>query len=643
MNMRLFRHLLVGAAVVGAALRLPAAPLPQAVLTTSATNLTVTESYRITVTVTAYAFSGRLERFSPFPENDSPFGDMDPFSRGGQIRLEGTLPVENCPFKRTTRREGSTWILTLESEPIVTQAAGPVTLGPLAVRVPMRTGEVVNGFFGAELRTTVRRFELKPVTLTVNAPPLQGQPASYCGGIGSNFVVQAKLDTQVCTAGDPLVLTLDITGSGDLARLHPPQLAPRVNSPAFRVDDASAKTETRGTHRLFTWRVRALQAGTREFPALPFSWYDSATRRYATVTTEPIPVQVKAGAQVTLGAETAEPADEDVYPSPDGLDLTPDGWAAQPLLPHLDLVCVLFLLPPVLFFLVRLVPPVRRHLARRQRRYREKTAYARCRRALKSSRAARRQRALQDFFTTRYGVNGATVTAADAARLMAPDYSPGEIAVFTQALSREDSARFAGNARIGLVAFLLLGTALGLQADPTPAAASPEFTWHRANMLALRASDKASFAAARDAYLDCLHQGAETPALYANLGACALLAEDARVAEAAFAALERRTGETPTSRRGLLAARAHLTANPRAELSPVRLLLKPHVAYTLDFRLLVAACSWAFLWLVVLLPPGALRKLLFTLGVLVFMSTALSTAVSAAGEVLDGKTLHVQK
>ena len=45
-----------------------------------------------------------------------------------------------------------------------------------------------------------------------------------------------------------------------------------------------------------------------------------------------------------------------------------------------------------------------------------------------------RAAALRRFFADRYGVNGAAVTAADARRLMAPDFAEAEIALLLQHL-----------------------------------------------------------------------------------------------------------------------------------------------------------------------------------------------------------------
>ena len=87
---------------------------------------------------------------------------------------------------------------------------------------------------------------------------------------------------------------------------------------------------------------------------------------------------------------------------------------------------------------------------------------------------------------------------------------------------------------------------------------------------------------------------------------------------------------------------AHSKNNPRAELPMTRVFFRPHYAWTLDARLLCAAATWAVLWLVALLPVGALRRFLMTVGLIAFCAFALSAGVSLVGEHLEQEVFNVQ-
>ena len=573
--------------------------------------------------------------FSAMDDPFSMFDDMDPFGRMGPKR-------QLFPFTVTREKDG-TWRLAIAVAPWRATLPGRVRLDPVTVEVPLITG-VERGrdrFNRAVLAPVFKNVVLRtsPLTLTVAEPPAEGRPSSWCGAIASNLTVAATLDARVCTAGDPLTLTLEIAGAANPSSVHPPDFSNMLTGSIFRIDSASMKTETLSASRRFTWRVRSVKAGTVEFPSLPVSYYDLDRRAYVTRRTESIPIQVKAGLQVVLTEEGGEE-----LPMPDGIDLDPRGAEIRPFLPHLSLAALLFLVPPVLFLCIRLAPPVRRRVAARNAAYRRARAFAVCRRALKSRSAARRVAAIRTFFTVRYGVNGAAVTAADAQRLMAPDYSEADVALVVASLQAQDMQNFAVKPGAGAVALLLAaGLCLGGAAQDATDAARAAFSYQRASALAVQAADEAGFRRAADAYCGCLDAGADNPCIYQNLGACLVLAGDVRAARAAFACAERRGGETPSTVRGLRAALAKQTNNPHAELSPARVFLKPHVCWSVDTRLLCAAGLWALIWLAALLPAGALRRFLLTAGLVAFCAASISVGVSLVEEHHGTEVLHARK
>ena len=564
------------------------------------------------------------------------FDGMDPFGRLGPKR-------QLFPFK-VGREADKGWRLEIAVAPWRATAPGTVRLDPVTVEVPLITGvrrgrDRFNRAVDAPVLSNVV-LRTAPLTLTVAEPPAAGRPASWCGAIASNLTVSATLDAKVCTAGDPLTFTLEIAGAANPSSVYPPDFSNAFTGSIFRLDAASLKTETLSASRRFSWRIRSVKAGTVEFPSLSVSYYDLDRRAYVTRTTESIPVQVKAGLQVVL---TDDDGGEE-FPLPDGIDLDPRGAEARPLLPHLALAALLFLVSPVLFLCIRFAPPVRRRISAYNAAYRKARAFGVCRRALKSRNAARRAAAIRKFFTVRYGVNGAAVTAADAQRLMSPDYSEEDVALVVTNLQTHDAQVYSAKPGTGVVALLLaVGLCLGGAAQDASDAARAAFSYKRASSLAVQAADEAGFRRAADAYRDCLDAGANNATIYQNLGACLLLSGDARGARAAFDCAERRGGDTSSTARGLRAALARQTNNPRAELSPARIFLKPHVSWSVDTRLVCAAAVWAFLWLVALLPAGALRRFLLTACLVAFCAVSISVGVSLVEEHHGTEVLHAQK
>ena len=280
-----------------AALLLAAAPFalcafqPYVELSVSPEEVVLTESAEATI---------RIFMPKPFQWNPSIHANFIP--EGSRLTMERA---------QISLDGGNAWRYTVKV-PAKQDAAGVHTLGPVTVSIPTSVG-----FFGS------RKFDIhsSAVALKVIAPPGEGRPKSYCGAISREFAATASLDTNVCTAGDPLLFTLDLSGATDPSMVHAPPVSEVFRDSPFKIDVASLKTETLAASKRFVWRVRTVKAGTVEFPSIDVSFFDAKSRTYRTIRTEPIPIQVRAGEQAALGALDEAGGETDEFPHPDGLDL----------------------------------------------------------------------------------------------------------------------------------------------------------------------------------------------------------------------------------------------------------------------------------------------------------------------------------
>ena len=72
------------------------------------------------------------------------------------------------------------------------------------------------------------------------------------GVTGSRLTSRAFFDAHNVKVGDPLILTVDFIGDADFSALHPPRLSKMVSAKDWKVDDASAKTDTYRDERRIT-------------------------------------------------------------------------------------------------------------------------------------------------------------------------------------------------------------------------------------------------------------------------------------------------------------------------------------------------------------------------------------------------------
>ena len=135
------------------------------------------------------------------------------------------------------------------------------------------------------------------------------------GVTGDTLRARAFFDANNVKVGDPIVLTIDFIGSADFASLHPPALSRAVSRADWKLDDASAKTDTFRDARRLTYRVRPMREGVLWFPALEFEYVggDGSPRL---VRSNEIPVHAKPGTDIVVDG-MAE--DEEAMPQPDDL------------------------------------------------------------------------------------------------------------------------------------------------------------------------------------------------------------------------------------------------------------------------------------------------------------------------------------
>jgi hypothetical protein len=165
---------------------------------------------------------------------------------------------------------------------------GPVTLkGDFGV-----AGGVDDRLVGKEIYAVA-----KALHVAIKDVPGEGRPDSYSGAIGQ-FNLAADLTPKEAKTGDPMTLTLTLSGRGTLEDTLAPDLSKVPGIPGkFKVYDATEQTKSQ--ERQFTYSLRPLDAGVTEFPAVPFSYFDVQQERYVTLRTEPIRVEISRAAALS--------------------------------------------------------------------------------------------------------------------------------------------------------------------------------------------------------------------------------------------------------------------------------------------------------------------------------------------------------
>lgn len=194
-------------------------------------------------------------------------------------------------------------------------SSGSVTLGPGKVESLQTTIRQTSnnrssfGVFNFAREYSVNlALEFPKVTFTAKALP-SGAPASFQGAIGK-FSLEATLDNPTSlTQGDPLMVQLALTGSGNLETLSAPVLDGPESTwklyPATRNETSGERRSNRGTV-VFSQILRP-ERSVSEIPSFLFSFFNPESESYETLRSAPIPIALTSPSPSNSSASISPP------------------------------------------------------------------------------------------------------------------------------------------------------------------------------------------------------------------------------------------------------------------------------------------------------------------------------------------------
>ena len=222
--------------------------------------------------------------------------------------------------------------------------AGDLKVGPAKVELTYEVMEERRsmpgfppGFFmggGAARQMFVTSPDVK---VKVKALPMEGKPAGFTGAVG-DFQITATATPNSLAVGDPLAVEMVVEGTGNFDALNTPALNPADvwrTYPARRYNvDApqdpnqiNAFVAPGSARRVGFSQVLVPEKVQTELPPFELSFFSPTQKRYVTVKSQPVPLQIKPGAAPiaesgsTGTATNAPKAPAVVQPLPDLQDI----------------------------------------------------------------------------------------------------------------------------------------------------------------------------------------------------------------------------------------------------------------------------------------------------------------------------------
>ena len=169
-----------------------------------------------------------------------------------------------------------------------------------------------NSFFGSYREKEVKIGSQK-ITMMVKPLPQAGKPETFTGAIG-DFRLHVEATPLVIAKGDPVTVTMTISGEGNFDRVQ----APKVQNPkGWKTYSPSSEfledENSSGGRKVFEQALVAKDANLKAVPAVAFSYFDPRSETYKELISAPIPLtmeQKEPAAVNTQVSQQAQPAAE---------------------------------------------------------------------------------------------------------------------------------------------------------------------------------------------------------------------------------------------------------------------------------------------------------------------------------------------
>ena len=134
-------------------------------------------------------------------------------------------------------------------------------------------------------------------SIDIQVDPLPERPAGFSGGVG-HFTVSASLSKTETKANDPVSLRITVSGSGNLKLVKQPQVELPKDFDKYepKITDKT-KLTTAGIEGSMIYDILIVprHQGHYEIPPVKLTYFDTTTKSYKTVTSEPMKLDVAKG------------------------------------------------------------------------------------------------------------------------------------------------------------------------------------------------------------------------------------------------------------------------------------------------------------------------------------------------------------
>ncbi len=178
------------------------------------------------------------------------------------------------------------------------QKTGELTIEPLTLDIPIDVQGNTRDIFGRRRMTRVNRtISAGKRTINVKPLPLEGKPDNFSGAVG-DFNFNVSTNKSQLDANEALELKIRVEGTGNLKLFNLPSLNLPSSLEVYEpVRDNKVAVNIKGMNGFINDIYTVIPQYKGSYPIRPitFSFFDTSTKSYKTISSEEIIVQVENG------------------------------------------------------------------------------------------------------------------------------------------------------------------------------------------------------------------------------------------------------------------------------------------------------------------------------------------------------------
>lgn len=178
--------------------------------------------------------------------------------------------------------------------------SGKASIGPIEIAAQVQKEEDIDPmdpnfmqkFFSGFTNYEEIRLKTKPIDIDI-VPLPENAPADFSGAVG-NFFISSSADRKEVKQGEPVNLTVKITGKGNIKDIS----VPALSGEGIKLYDSLSSYSLNkhdgivGGEKKITYIISFKDEGLKEIPPVKFSFFNIDTKKYETLETSPLKIKV---------------------------------------------------------------------------------------------------------------------------------------------------------------------------------------------------------------------------------------------------------------------------------------------------------------------------------------------------------------